>query len=139
MLQTIHSLCSYWYKPALAFSSLALGAATLFTSASPAIADTIIIRGNGTIRVSPSVIYGDHYHNGYSSGTTIFRTTRYCYPYYGVTPINERPTSGLVNCSSSGTTLTNPVVVNSTIIDSTLINPVIIDSNQRNVRTIRIR
>lgn len=128
-----------WHKPVLALSSIALGSATLLASAFPAMADTIIIRGNGTIRVSPSVVYGDYYHDDYSSRTTIFRTTRYCYPYYGVTPINERPTSGLVNCSSSGTTLTNPVVVNSTIIDSTLINPVIINSNQRNVRTIQIR
>ncbi|NJO51060.1 MAG: hypothetical protein HC840_18215, partial [Leptolyngbyaceae cyanobacterium RM2_2_4] len=133
MLQTINPLRSSWHQRALALGSLALGAATLLANTAPALADTIIIRGGGSIRVSPSVIYDDYYHddyyrNGYSSRTTILRTERYCYPYYGVTPINERPTSGLVNCSSSGTTLRNPVVIDSTIIDSTLINPVIIDS-----------
>jgi N-acetyl-gamma-glutamylphosphate reductase len=138
MLQTINPVRSGWYKSALVFSSLALGAATLFVSAFPAMADTIIIRGNGSIRVRPSVIYDDYYHDDYSR-TTILRTTRYCYPYYGVTPINERPTSGLVNCSSTGTTLRNPVIIDSTIIDSTLINPTIIDSDRVNTRTIRLR
>jgi hypothetical protein len=123
-----------WHKPVLALSSLALGAAALATDAAPAAADTIIIRRGGTIRVTPSIIYDND-----SGQTTILRTARYCYPYYGVTPINDRPTSGLVNCSSSGTTLTNPVIVNSTIIDSTLVNPVIIDSDRVNTRTIRIR
>lgn len=136
MLQAINPFRSSWHKPLLALSSLVLGATALITNAAPAGADTIIIRRGGTIRVTPSIIYD------YSSPrtTTILRTTRYCYPYYGVTPINERPTSGLVNCSStSGSTLVNPVVVDSTIIDSTLINPVIIDSNRVNTRTIRIR
>jgi hypothetical protein len=139
MLQMINPLRSSWHKPALALGSLALGAATLLANAAPALADTIIIRGGGSIRVRPSVIYDNYYHDGYSSRTTILRTERYCYPYYGVTPVNERPTSGLVNCSSSGTTLRSPVVIDSTIIDSTLINPVIIDSDRVNTRTIRIR
>ncbi|MBD2058452.1 hypothetical protein H6F88_21060 [Oculatella sp. FACHB-28] len=134
MLQALNPLRSSWHKPLLTLSTLALGAAALAIDASSAVADTVIIRGNGTIRVRPSVIYDD-----YSSRTTILRTERYCYPYYGVTPINERPTSGLVNCSSSGSTLRNPVIVDSTIIDSTLINPVIINSDRVNTRTIRIR
>ncbi|MBD2071717.1 hypothetical protein H6F93_30065 [Leptolyngbya sp. FACHB-671] len=134
MLQALNPFRSSWHKPLLTLSTLALGAAAFTIDASSAVADTVIIRRNGTIRVRPSVIYDD-----YSSRTTILRTERYCYPYYGVTPINERPTSGLVNCSSSGSTLRNPVIVDSTIIDSTLINPVIINSDRVNTRTIRIR